>query len=125
MENNETKPKDKTTYDSILAWFKNAVETHMPIRAVDWNDAALQLNILREELDDAVIVLEVAMSDEEMRLLGIPDTTAASAKKMCRQVIDYGEYLRAVAKQNRIDEFIRLAKKRAELENRQAFAQHT
>jgi len=111
--------KEKTTVDTILNWFRDAVENKRPLRAIDWNDAALKLNILVEDIDDMIATLDGKMADEEMRLLG-EDNTAAKSKKMSRQVVDYAQYLKFKAKRVRVEEFIRLAKKRGDLETRQA-----
>ena len=103
--------KKKITLEFILNKFIDWVENETPISPAVWIDGAFKLNVLLEKLDEEIIEMEIKMSEEEMRLIdkGNPISKATILK---RRAIEYGVYLSAVARKKRIEEFIRLAKKR-------------
>ncbi len=102
------------TIDTILDWFKQSVETKQPIGPALWIESALKLNILKESLDNEIAEAEGKMIEMETTLLEA-GTTAAQAKKLRTRAVDYQKYLKVVAKEKRIIEFIRLAKYQSRL----------
>lgn len=105
---------DKTTIDSILAGFKDSIEKRLPIGAGMWVDYALRLNVLVESVDDQIAEIEAQMAELEAEEIGNGET-AAAAKRVAKGKVDYRTYLKLSAKRKRIQEFIRLAKKKAEV----------
>ena len=113
--------KENVTIDTILDWFREAVKTRNPISANIWIESSLKLNILVEELDDAIAEIEGEMARIEGELIGEGET-AAAAKRISKGKVAYTEYLKAKGKRKRIEEFIRLSKKQAQiLSQRQEF----
>jgi hypothetical protein len=72
---------------------------------------------LVEDLDDEIAVLESAMSDEEIKLIE-QEMPVTKANKLRRKVIDYQDYLKKVSMRKRIDELVKLAKKRASISDK-------
>jgi len=101
----------KVTIDGILKWFKDSIEDKRPISQEQWLDSAAKLVILAEEVDDELSELEGFMVEKEGEEIGYGEP-AAKARIMGKGAIDYGRYLKLKAKRKRIDEHIRIAKKR-------------
>lgn len=102
--------------DEILQNFKRWAIDKTPIDADTWLDAALHLNVLVEDIDDEITHMDFQMAEEECRIIADGES-AAAAKRTCIQAVDYETYLKLKSKRTRIDEFIRLAKKKAQLSN--------
>jgi len=101
----------KVTIDGILGWFKKAIEEKQPISQEQWLDSAAKLVILSEEVDDQLSEMESLMLESE-RMAIEEGEPAAKARIMKTGVVDFMEYLKLRAKRKRIDEHIRIAKKR-------------
>lgn len=111
---------EKITIESILSWFKKAIEGGIPISPATWLDSAGKLVILSEEIDERIATAEALMADYEMIL--IKEGKAASAAKILKKDVLKGEYtyrhlLSDIALRSRIDEHIRLAKKRQDIKD--------
>jgi len=106
--------QEKVTITTILNWFKESVENKIPIRPCDWLDGSAKLNILRQDLDEEVAGLKSKIADKQAELIA-KDFTVSKAKAIANSGEDYKQYLIKVALLNRIDEHIRIAKKRTEL----------
>lgn len=104
------------TIDTILEDMETRVKENHPVSPANWVDAGIKINALRGDLDNDIAEYEAQLVFVEANFIkeGKPQTTA---KALARgdDVIIYEEYLRAKAKAKRIEEFIRLAKKRATL----------
>lgn len=108
--------------DEILSSFRKWAMEKMPIDADTWLDGALHLNALLDSVDDKLSEMDADMIQEQGRLIEEGESVSG-AKIMCKRAIDYSEYLKLKAKRERIQEFIRLAKKKAVLSNSRMFEQ--
>lgn len=99
------------TLDSILEWFKDAIENERIIRPAEWLEKAMQLNILVEDLDIQLAKMKAAMADKKVEFIE-KGMTAAKADILKIKAVNYEEYLQLEAKRKRIDEHIMIAKKR-------------
>lgn len=106
--------QEKITIQTILDWFKECVENKFPIRPQDWLDGSAKLNILRQDLDEEVVELKSKIADKQAELIALGDPVS-KAKAIANSGEDYKQYLSKMALLNRIDEHIRIAKKRTEL----------
>lgn len=102
------------TIDTILEDMENRVRENHPVSPANWVDAGIKINALRGDLDNQIADFEAQLAYVEANYIkeGKPQTTA---KALARgdDDIAYKEYLIAKAKAKRIEEFIRLAKKRS------------
>jgi hypothetical protein len=105
---------DTITIDTILDWFKQAVESKTPIGPGLYLESATKLVILKEDIDSQIASFEAEMALKEAEAIG-EGKTAATAKILKIGAINYKEYLLLRAKEKRIQEFIRLAKKMSTL----------
>lgn len=101
----------KVTIETILNTFTEWIANKVPIPPSKWIDGAFKLNVLLEVLDDEIVQMETLMNEKEMKLIK-KDIPVSRINILKRNAINYGEYLSAIAKKKRIEEFIRLAKKR-------------
>ena len=104
------------TLDGIIEWMKVQVENKNPIAASTWLDAAAKLNLLLLDLDDLLVDAEMEVNKLTHEFLLVPGATVASSKTAVRSSDAYGKLLKLKAKKERVTEFIRLAKKRTELQ---------
>jgi hypothetical protein len=102
---------NKITIATILNQFTEWIENKTPISPEVWIDGAFKLNVLLEDLDEQIVVMETKMSEAEMELIQ-NDIPISKADILKRDAIDYNQYLSSIARKKRIEEFIRLAKKR-------------
>lgn len=105
---------DFVTVPSILNWFTDAIKNRQPIRPQVWLDAASKLLILSQDVDEQLAEYEAKMAEKEADLIEAGET-AAKSRILRRKAIDFRMYLLTVALRNRIIEFIRIAKKRTEI----------
>lgn len=108
-------PSEKVTCDLILGWLKEQVEKHKNIPQGIWMDAAFKLNLLQP---DEVHQLEVMRQEIAKRKL---DIMAKQAKRNVAAVeleVESSDEYRFMREQenkvDRIEEFIRIAKKNGE-----------
>lgn len=85
-----------------------------PISPASWVESALRINALRGELDNQLIGLEMIIGDNVVKLIG-EGKSGTIAEKLSRTGETYKDYLELKAELKRIDEFIRLSKKRASI----------
>ena len=100
------------TLDDILNGMEKAVEEDMPISPVQWLDGAIKVNALRGTLDNQIAEFEDKLVKIEAEYIkqGNPQSTA---KTLAKADTDYKAYREAEKKSKRIEEFLRLAKKRS------------
>ena len=103
------------TLDSILDDMTTRVKENQPVSASNWLDAAIKINALKGDLDNEIADYEGELIMAESLLIGEGKSQSA-ARTLCRANIGYKDYLRAKAKAKRIEEFLRLAKKRSMVE---------
>ena len=100
--------------DTILEDMENRVKENQPVSPSNWLDAAIKINALKGDLDNDIAEFEAKLVIEEAKYIaeGKPQSTA---KTIARANEGYADYLKAKAKAKRIEEFLRLAKKRSTL----------
>jgi|TARA_Y100000310_G_scaffold125845_1_gene124584 hypothetical protein len=98
--------------NEILSELVQMVTDDKPASPGYWCDQAIKINMLRGTLDNQLVEMEGIMLEKECDLLE-EDIPAAKAKILKTRAIDYKQYLELKAKINRVDEFIKLAKKRS------------
>lgn len=101
----------KLIIDTMAKW----VEERRPISPSQWLDAGLKLNLLRGELDDMLYTLEHNLSVEKADLMTAQDMTVAKVEVLIKAKPEYKEMRILQAKIKQLEEFVRLAKKRASL----------
>lgn len=100
--------------ERIFAGFREDIRSNQPMAAVDWLDAASQILMLQGAADDVLAQMEADMFTEEAALLA-QGNTAAKARVLKRLKIDARTYFWLINLKGRTEEFVRLAKKRADL----------
>ncbi len=105
---------NETTIDSIIKWFKEQVEAKQPIGPDKWIEGASRLNILREDLDDSICLLEFEIAEKMAEYIE-DNKSVAQATAIVKAHPDFLKLNKLKAKSKRIDETIRLAKKRSEI----------
>ena len=102
------------TAPEILNEMQNRVLNDEPISPASWVESALRINAMRGELDNRLVGLEMILGDNIAKLIneGKPATVA---DKLSRTGETYKQYLELRAELKRIDEFVRLAKRRASI----------
>ena len=83
-----------------------------PIMPSSWVESALRINALRGELDNELIAYELLIGDKIAELIN-EGKTGTVAEKLAKTGETYKKYLELRAELRRIDEFVRLAKRRA------------
>ncbi len=101
--------------NDIITELKERVEKDIPISPSSWVEAAIRINVMSDTLDNKLAEYEGAMAEEEACIVEQGEA-ASKAKILARRKIEYTEYLKLKANIKRIDEFIRLAKRRATTE---------
>lgn len=98
--------------NDLIENLQRMIQNDIPISASYWVESALKINAMKGSLDNEVAVMESEMMDEECRLLE-EGKTSAYASKIKTQKINYERYLQKRAMVKRIEEHIRLSKKRS------------
>ena len=101
--------------DEIIGEMKDRVEQNIPIHPASWVESATRINVLADTLDNQLAEYEGTMAEKEAEFVqeGEP---ANKAKILARNYINYTAYLKLKARIKRIDEYIKLAKRRAMIE---------
>lgn len=100
--------------DDIISWFRIQIENNNPIPPSKWLDEAMKLNVLLEDVDEQWAFARLSVN--QLKAHGIEDGLPASTAKIkAEATAEYKVMLDLEAKRDRIQEFIRLAKKRATL----------
>jgi len=85
-----------------------------PISPGSWVESALRINALRGELDNELIGYEILISEKVAGLIN-EGKSASVAEKLSKIGETYKKFLELRAELKRIDEFIRLSKRRASI----------
>lgn len=104
------------TLDDILNDMEQRVRENQPVSPANWLEAAIKINALRGDLDNDIADFEAQLILVEGSYIkqGEPQTKAKSLTRY-KYNEDYNKLLKAKAKSKRIEEFLRLAKKRSML----------
>ncbi|MCP4566082.1 MAG: hypothetical protein GY841_00735 [FCB group bacterium] len=102
------------TLDSLVNEIERRVKENIPVSPSNWIEVALQVNALKGDLDNQIAEYEGDLASLEAKYIeeGKPQSTA---KALAKNNEGYKDYLKAKAKAKRVDEFLRLAKKRSML----------
>lgn len=106
----------KVTVETILSYFAEWIANKVPISPATWVDSAQKLNILVEDVDNEIDHMEALMAEKELELIKSGES-AAKARVLKKEAISYERYLNQVSLRKRIEEHIRLAKKRSMIQD--------
>jgi len=106
---------NKEKLRKIMNEMAQRVLNDTPIMPSQWVESALKINALRGELDNELIAYELLIGDKIAELIN-EGKTGTVAEKLAKTGETYKKFLELRAELKRIDEFIRLAKKRSMLE---------
>ena len=98
--------------EEIMKNIENRVINNEPISASDWVEVALRVNTLLSDKDNLIACYEAEMANAEAELVEKGETSS-KAKILRTRAVDYKKYLELKGELKRIDEFIKLAKRRA------------
>lgn len=98
------------TLDSVLDWFKKAVEDRQPIDAHNWIEAAMMMNLFLGDEQGKLFIKEQMVAQERQKALEAQNMTVAKAKVIVEASDAFMETRVLKAKIDRVIEFIRLAK---------------
>lgn len=105
--------EQRVTTETILGWFKEAIESKLPVPPADYLRAAIKLSVLLEDIDEEIV--KVRMLINEMKSKLVQDGQKAShADIICMATPEFGQHLALSAKRERIMGFIQIAKKMSE-----------
>lgn len=108
---------EKVTSDIILEYLKGLVESKKPIQKEIWLDAAFKLNLLR--IDEAQLLNKMRQSIAQRKLETLKQQgekkNVAAAKIEVETTDEYRFFQDQEDKIYSIDEFIRIAKKNADI----------
>ena len=105
---------DKRTTDSVLEKLKELVETKAQVSPEQWIDAALYLEILKLDEQDILLALEMSASRKLLETKE-KDMSVAEAKMIWKATHEYEVWQQQKRKLDEIQEFVRIAKKQAEI----------
>jgi hypothetical protein len=103
---------NKEKLREIMEEMTKRVLEDTPIMPSSWVESALRINALRGELDNELIAYELLIGDRIAELIN-EGKTGTVAEKLAKTGETYKKYLELRAELKRIDEFVRLAKRRA------------
>ena len=103
---------NKEKLKSIMEDMTQRVLDDTPISPSSWCESALRINSLRGEMDNELIAYEMIINDNVANLIN-EGKTGTVADKLAKTGETYRKYLELKAELKRIDEYIRLAKRRA------------
>jgi hypothetical protein len=105
-------PNEKVTTDLIIGWLKEQVESKRMIAKEVWLDAAFKLNLLLGDEVHEAEMLRQSVAQGKLAILKAQEKRNVSAAEM---EIEAGDIYRLMREQEskveRIQEFIRIAKK--------------
>lgn len=107
--------QDLVTITSIENWFRENVEQRIPIAPSKYLDAAQKIVVLLSNLDDDLTTAEMAVNRRVAAYMESGDS-AAGAKLKVKALPEYENYLRMNAQKERAIEFIRICKKKVEIQ---------
>ncbi len=104
----------KRTTDSILGKLRVMVEERKPITAEEWIDAAMFLNILKGDEDDELLKYDTLLAKRRLEIRA-RHKSAVDAENELKTTEEYQNYQHQKSRIDNIKEFIRIAKKQAEI----------
>ena len=103
-----------TEINEILDWFNKAAKQQIPVDAGMWINKAMELNALKESLDDAIVVLENEVAKKMEDFLSMnPKVNIAEVRVKATDT--YKRLNIYKAKEKRVMNFIQLAKKQTDV----------
>jgi len=107
---------DKITSDTILQWFKQAVEEKQELNPDIWIDAAHKLVIFLGDEEMKLYELQQKVAEKKLEFYNDMEKPQVASAEMKVEATDiYKEYRQQKAKINQIEEFIRIAKLRVKI----------
>lgn len=100
------------TIQQIMENLETRVINNEPISPASWVEASLRINTLLSDKDNELACYEAEMANKEAELVEQGETSS-KAKILKTRAIDYKKYLELKGELKRIDEFIKLSKRRA------------
>ena len=100
------------TINEIMNNLEKRVINNEPISPASWVEASLRINTLLSDKDNEIACYEAEMANREEELVEQGEASA-KAKILKTRAVDYKKYLELKGELKRIDEFIKLSKKRA------------
>ena len=100
------------TIGSIMEDMEQRVRENRAISPASWVESATRVVLLSGDLDNKLANYEAMMATIEAEYMKA-DMSSAKAKALCKGEIDYKDYLETRALVKRIDAWVKLAKKRA------------
>ena len=107
---------NKEKLKAIMEDMTNRVLEDKPISPSSWVESALRINALRGEMDNELIAYEMIINDNIAKLIS-EGKSGTIAEKLSKTGEVYKKYLELKAELKSIDEYIRLAKRRAVIES--------
>lgn len=102
------------TIKEIMENMQTRVLNDEPISPSSWVESSLRINALRGTLDNELVSYECILGDNIANLIK-EGKSAAVADKLSKTGEVYKKYLELKAELKRIDEYIRLSKRRASI----------
>jgi len=103
---------NKEKLREIMEEMTKRVLEDIPISPSSWVESALRINALRGEMDNELIAYELLVGDKIAELIN-EGKTGTVAEKLAKTGETYKKYLELKAELKRVDEYVRLAKRRA------------
>jgi hypothetical protein len=108
--------KEKVSTDTILNFLHKSVEEKMQLNPEAWIDAAHKLIILLGDEQDKLFELQQEVAKLKLTWLDSQDKRNVSEARIRVEGTDeYKNYKKQEAKCKRIEEFVRVAKKRSDI----------
>lgn len=108
--------EDKITSDTILSWFKTAVENKQQLDPDLWLNAAHKLAVLLGDEEMKLYELQQKTAELKLKFYNEMAKPLVSAAEMNTEASsEYKEYQQQRAKISQIEEFIRIAKLRVKV----------
>jgi len=98
----------------IMEEMQQRVLDDVPISPGSWVESSLRINALRGELDNELVAYEMIIADDIASKIE-EGKSGSIAEKLCKRGETYSKYLKLKAELKRIDEYIRLSKRRASI----------
>lgn len=102
------------TINQIMEEMEKRVVDNLPISPASWVESSLRINALRGNLDNELVAYEMIINDNIAKLIE-EGKSATVAEKLSKTGETYKKYLELKAKLKRIEEYIRLSKRRASI----------
>lgn len=105
---------EKTTLDTILSWFKDAIENRLPISPGQWLDGAAKILVLLEDLDEEIVRADMEVNRQVSTAMAA-GKSAAAARLESKAGDAYEKFIRLQAKKERLMGLVQTAKRRTEM----------